>query len=116
MRGSIESVTDGGDDEHQASVLVSATRLYRQKRRVFEGRGRSRWSGRVMVSRICAVRMEQGSDSGVGQWAGLDEFLLTGAIRFGEAWLGCTPQYRDFLLMYQAAVESGSNPCHMDMN
>ncbi|KAB5523724.1 hypothetical protein PHYPO_G00155780 [Pangasianodon hypophthalmus] len=117
VRGSIESVMDGGDDEQQASMLVSVSRLFRQKRRrVFEGRGRSRWSGRVMVPRSCAIQVEQGSDSGVGQWAGLEEFLFTGAVRFGEAWLGCAPQYQDFLLMYQAAVESGSNPCHMDVN
>lgn len=116
VRGSIESVVEDGDDEQQASVLVSVSRLYRQKRRVFEGRGRSRWSGRVRVPRRCAIQVEQGSDSGVGQWAGLEEFLFTGAVRFGEARLGCALQYRDFLLMYQAAVESGRNPCHMDVN
>lgn len=116
VRGSIESVVEDGDDEQQASVLVSVSRLYRQKRRVFEGRGRSRWSGRVRVPRRCAIQVEQRSDSGVGQWAGLEEFLFTGAVRFGEARLGCALQYRDFLLMYQAAVESGRNPCHMDVN
>lgn len=116
VRGSIESIMDNGDDEQQSSMLVSVSRLYRQKRRVFEGRGRNRWSGHVMVLRSCAIQVEQGSDSGMGQWARLGEFLFTGAIRFGEARLSCAPLYRDFLLMYQAAVESGSNPCHMDMN
>lgn len=105
---------DDGDDEQQVSMLVSVSHLYRQKRRVFEGRGRSRWSGRVMVPRSCSIQV--GSDSGVRQWVGLEEFLFMGAVRFGEAWLGCAPQYQDFLLMYQVAVESGSNPCHMDMN
>lgn len=101
---------DDSDDEAQVSMLVSVSRLYRQKRRVFEGRGHNRWSGRVMVPQSCSIQV--GSDSGVRQW----EFLFTGAVRFGEAWLGCAPQYQDFLRTYQAAVESGSNPCHMDMN
>ncbi|KAK3530635.1 hypothetical protein QTP86_029561 [Hemibagrus guttatus] len=110
VRGSIVSIRDAGDDEQQTSMLVSVSRLYRQKRRVFEGRGRSRWSGRVMAPPSCGIQLRQGPDSG------LEEFLFTGAVRFGEAWLGCAPRYNDFLLMYQAAVESGSNPCHMDMN
>ncbi|XP_047659571.1 meteorin-like protein [Tachysurus fulvidraco] len=117
VRGSIESIIrEGSDDEQQTSMLVSVSRLYRQKRRVFEGRGRSRWSGHIMVPRNCGIQVGQGPDFGVWKPAGLEEFLFTGAVRFGEAWLGCTPRYHDFLLMYQAAVESGSNPCHMDMN
>lgn len=117
VRGSIESIIrEGSDDEQQTSMLVSVSRLYRQKRRVFEGRGRSRWSGHIMVPRNCGIQVGQGPDFGVWKQAGLEEFLFTGAVRFGEAWLGCTPRYHDFLLMYQAAVESGSNPCHMDMN
>ncbi|KAM9454770.1 meteorin-like protein [Clarias gariepinus] len=116
VRGSIESIMDSTDDEQRVSLSVSVSRLFRQKRRVFKGRGRNRWSGRVSVPRSCAIQVGQGSDSGVGKWAGFEEFLFTGAIRFSEAWLGCAPQYHDFLQMYQSAVESGSNPCHMDVN
>ncbi|KAI5623502.1 meteorin-like protein precursor [Silurus asotus] len=116
VRGSLASAMDGGDGDQQGSLSVSVSRLYRQKRRVFEGRGRSQWSGRVIVPRSCAIQVKQGLDLGVGQWAKLEEFLLTGAVRFGEAWLRCAPLYRDFLATYQKAVESGRNPCHMDLN
>lgn len=108
VRGTVESITSGGDDEQQTSMLVSVSRLYRQTHRVFEGRGRSRWSGRVTVPWSCRNWVESEMR--------LEEFLFTGAVRFGEAWLGCALQYQEFLLMYRSAVASGSNPCHMDMN
>ncbi|TSK18103.1 Meteorin-like protein [Bagarius yarrelli] len=108
VRGSIEAIMSSGDDEQQTSMLVTVSRLYRQKHRVFEGRGRSRWSGRITVPWNCSNRVESEMK--------LDEFLFTGAVRFGEAWLGCALQYHEFLLMYRFAVESGSNPCHMDIN
>ncbi|KAG5854151.1 hypothetical protein ANANG_G00034510 [Anguilla anguilla] len=42
------------------------------------------------------------------------EFLFTGTVHFGEAWLGCAPRYKDFLKLYQEAVAQGTNPCHID--
>lgn len=106
MRGSIQRIEE--EDEDQFTAVVSLSHMYRQKSRVFVsgggGRGRGRWTGRVKISQRCGPRAGQG------------EFLLTGAVRFGEAWVGCSPHYEDFLKLYRSALESGTNPCHIDMD
>lgn len=91
------------------SVAVALSRLYRQKSRVFvPGGGRGVcWSGQVKTPRQCAARLTQGHAQG-------GDFLLTGTIRFGEAWLGCAPRYADFLRVYRTAQERGTNPCHVE--
>ncbi|KAL6482054.1 hypothetical protein MHYP_G00101340 [Metynnis hypsauchen] len=109
VRGSIQVIEQAGDDdEDQASLVVLSSRVYRQKKRVFVpagggNRGSSRWTGHVKVPRKCGLRIEQGA-----------EFLFTGSVMFGEAWLGCAPRYKDFLQVYRSAMEAGSNPCHID--
>ncbi|XP_036388897.1 meteorin-like protein [Megalops cyprinoides] len=100
-RGSIRGVEE---EAGQSAVTVTLSRLYRQKSRVFaSGGGRTRhWVGRVKMPRQCGVKPGEG------------EFLFTGMVRFGEAWLGCAPRYKDFLKLYREAVEQGTNPCQMD--
>ncbi|XP_030636533.1 meteorin-like protein [Chanos chanos] len=102
-RGSIEGVEE---EAEQVSVVVQLTRLFRQKSGVFaaggRGRGRAWWSGRVRTGPRCGVQRGEG------------DFLFVGSVRFGEAWLGCAPRYKDFLRLYRAAQETGTNPCHMD--
>lgn len=39
------------------------------------------------------------------------EFLFTGAVRFGEPWLGCAPLYKDFIRQYCSALDAGTW-CH----
>lgn len=108
-RGTIQSVenkpsppTSGTNDRSLVAVILS--RLFNQKSGVFASggaRGR-RWMGRVNVPVQCGVR------------AGGDEYLFTGSIHFGEAWLGCAPRYKDFEKLYVAAQEAGTNPCQID--
>ncbi len=100
VRGSVHRVEEE-EDEDQASVVVSLSHVYRQKSRVFVSGG-GRWTGRVKMPRRCGPRAGQG------------EFLFTGAVRFGEAWLGCAPLYKDFIRLYRAALDAGTNPCHID--
>ncbi|XP_061587877.1 meteorin-like protein [Cololabis saira] len=100
--GVLEGVASGTNE--QSPVLVTLSRLFHQKSGVFtrDGpRGRA-WSGRVNVPAKCAVR------------PGRDEYLLTGSVHFGEAWLGCAPRYKDFLKLYTRAQKAGTNPCHID--
>ncbi|KAG7485511.1 hypothetical protein JOB18_011648 [Solea senegalensis] len=83
---------------------VTLRRLFRQKSGVFSrggARGRT-WSGRVNVPSQCGVH------------PGENEYLLTGSVHFGEAWLGCAPHYKDFLNVYIRAQEEGTNPCQID--
>ncbi|KAG8015199.1 Meteorin-like protein [Nibea albiflora] len=83
--GIFQGVTSGTSDH--APVVVTLSRLFRQKSRVFAwsgARGR-RWSGRINVPAQCGVH------------PGGDEYLLTGSVHFGAAWLGCAPRYKDFL-------------------
>ncbi|XP_047435052.1 meteorin-like protein [Mugil cephalus] len=85
-------------------VLVTLSRLFHQKSKVFAwggARGRG-WSGRVNVPVRCSVH------------PGDDEYLLTGSVHFGEAWLGCAPRYKDFLKLYARAQKAGTNPCQID--
>uniref|UniRef100_A0A671RB81 Meteorin-like protein n=1 Tax=Sinocyclocheilus anshuiensis TaxID=1608454 RepID=A0A671RB81_9TELE len=100
-RGSVLGVAE---KEDQTSVTVSLSRLYRQKTQVFvSGGGRAkRWTGFVKMPRQCGVKPGEG------------EFLFTGTVRFGEAWLSCAPRYKDFLRVYQDAQQQGTNPCHLD--
>lgn len=84
--------------------LVTLNRLFHQKSEIFTwsgGRGR-RWTGRVFVPARCGVRR------------GDEEFLLTGSVHFGEAWLGCAPRYRDFQKLYARAEAAGTNPCQIE--
>lgn len=84
--------------------MVTLSRLFRQKSRVFAwsgGRGRG-WGGRINVPAQCRVHPEG------------DEYLLTGSVHFGEAWLGCAPRYKDFLKLYIRAQREGTNPCQID--
>ncbi|KAM3865031.1 meteorin-like protein [Diretmus argenteus] len=97
------SPTTSGNNDH-SSVVVTLSRLFRQKSGVFAwggARGRG-WSGRVNIPLQCGVR------------PGGDEYLLTGSVHYGEAWLGCAPHYKDFLKLYSTAQEAGTNPCEMD--
>ncbi|XP_029950798.1 meteorin-like protein [Salarias fasciatus] len=92
-----------GPDE-RSPTAVTLTRLFHQKSRIFSwggARGR-RWSGRVFVPERCGVRQGDG------------EFLLTGSVHFGEAWLGCAPRYKDFQNLYVRAQQAGANPCQID--
>lgn len=100
-RGSIQGVAE---EAGQAVVSVRLSALYRQKSRVFSAAGgRARgWAGRVRTPLRCGARPGEG------------DFLFTGAVRFGEAWLGCAPRYADFLKLYQDAAARGANPCHID--
>ncbi|XP_016116198.1 meteorin-like protein [Sinocyclocheilus grahami] len=104
VRGSIHHVEE--DDEDQMSVVLSLSHVYRQKSRVFVsgggGRGCTRWTGRVKILRCCGPRAAQG------------ELLFTGAVRFQEAWLRCAALYKDFIRLYRAALDAGTNPCHID--
>ncbi|XP_051570884.1 meteorin-like protein [Myxocyprinus asiaticus] len=100
-RGTILGVTQEDD---QTSVTVSLSRLYRQKTQVFvSGGGQAKcWTGFMKMPRQCRVKPGEG------------EFLFTGTVRFGEAWLSCAPRYKDFFRVYQDAQQQGTNPCHLD--
>ncbi|KAL6103025.1 metrnl [Pungitius sinensis] len=91
-------------EEEHSSVTVELRRLYRQKTQVFAPGGVRvrRWTGHIKMSLQCGVRSGEG------------EFLFTGTVRFGEAWMGCAPRYKDFLRLYGEAQRQGTNPCHMD--
>ncbi|XP_039870220.1 meteorin-like protein [Simochromis diagramma] len=94
-----------GTNKHSLAT-VTLRRLFHQKSRVFAwggARGRS-WSGRINVPAQCSVR------------PGGDEYLLTGSVHFGEAWLGCAPRYKDFLKLYIQVQNAGTNPCQVDTN
>ncbi|XP_026181627.1 meteorin-like protein [Mastacembelus armatus] len=100
-RGSIKKVEQ---EEERTSVTVEISHLYRQKTQVFISGGvRARsWSGHIKMPLQCGVRSGEG------------EFLFTGTVRFGEAWMGCAPRYKEFLRLYQDAQKQGTNPCHVD--
>ncbi|XP_017280736.1 meteorin-like protein [Kryptolebias marmoratus] len=100
-RGSIRKVEE---EEEHSSVTVEISRLYRQKTQVFASGGvrvRS-WTGNIKMPLQCRVKSGEG------------EFLFTGTVRFGEAWMGCAPRYKDFLRLYREAQQQGTNPCHVD--
>ncbi|XP_037620881.1 meteorin-like protein [Sebastes umbrosus] len=100
--GIFRGVASGTNDHFP--VVVTLSRLFRQKSRVFAwsgARGRG-WSGRINAPARCVVH------------PGGDEYLLTGSVHFGEAWLGCAPRYKDFLKLYVRAQKAGTNPCEID--
>lgn len=102
-RGSIRNVDQ---EAEYSSVTVEISRLYRQKTQVFASGGvrvRS-WTGNIKMPLRCKVKSGEG------------DFLFTGTVRFGEAWMGCAPRYKDFLRLYREAEQQGSNPCHVDTN
>ncbi|XP_061830393.1 meteorin-like protein [Nerophis lumbriciformis] len=100
-RGSIQQVEQ---EEERSSVSVDISRLYRQKTQVFVPGGPRvrRWSGNIKMPLQCRMEPREG------------QFLFTGTVRFGEAWMGCAPRYKDFLRLYRQALSQGSNPCHLD--
>lgn len=100
-RGSITKVEQ--KEEHW-SIRVLLSRLYRQKTRIFTGGGvRARsWTGSIKMPAQCRVRSGEG------------EFLFTGTVRFGEAWMGCAPRYKDFRRLYREARLRGTNPCQVE--
>ncbi|KAA8595116.1 hypothetical protein FQN60_012251, partial [Etheostoma spectabile] len=92
------------DTIDHSPVVVTLSRLFRQKSRVFAwggARGRG-WGGRISVPAQCSVH------------TGGEEYLLTGSVHFGEAWLGCAPRYKDFLKLYIRAQKAQTNPCEID--
>lgn len=100
-RGTIKNVEQ---EEEHSSVDVEISRLYRQKTQVFVSGGVRvrRWTGHIKMPPHCGVRSGDG------------EFLFMGTIRFGEAWMGCAPRYKDFLRLYHEAQQQGTNPCQVD--
>ncbi|XP_075889200.1 meteorin-like protein [Nelusetta ayraudi] len=100
-RGSIRTVER---EAERTSVAVDISRLYRQKTQVFAPGGVRvrRWTGSINMPLQCAAK------------AGEGDFLFTGLVRFGEAWMGCAPRYKDFLRLYEEARQQGSNPCQVD--
>ncbi|XP_063740407.1 meteorin-like protein isoform X2 [Eleginops maclovinus] len=96
----------GSGTKNHSPSAVTLSRLFRQKSKVFvRGRARKRgWGGRINVPAQC-----------IGHPGG-DEYLLTGSVHFGEAWLGCAPRYKDFLRLYVRAQRAGTNPCEIDTN
>uniref|UniRef100_A0A8D0CNX6 Meteorin-like protein n=1 Tax=Sander lucioperca TaxID=283035 RepID=A0A8D0CNX6_SANLU len=100
--GIFRGVASGTID--QSPAVVTLSRLFHQKSRVFAwggARGRG-WAGRINVPAQCSVH------------TGGDEYLLTGSVHFGEAWLGCAPRYKDFLKLYIRAQKVETNPCEID--
>ncbi|KAL0993544.1 hypothetical protein UPYG_G00109490 [Umbra pygmaea] len=102
-RGTILGVEQ---EEEQSTVTVAIAHLYKQKMQVFASGGvrARRWMGQVRIPRQCGVKPGPGEE----------EFLFTGSIRFGEAWVGCAPRYKDFLRLYREAEQKGTNPCFVD--
>ncbi|XP_053712943.1 meteorin-like protein [Synchiropus splendidus] len=100
-RGSFRGVAKVTEDHSE--VMVSLKQVLQQKSRIFAwGGARVRsWSGRVSLPARCHIP------------TGGEEFLLTGSIHFGEAWLGCAPRYKDFIKIYSSAQSEGSNPCQL---
>lgn len=92
-------------DQH-SEVVVTLNRLFRQKGGTFTWGGASvrRWSGRVNVPSRCAVHPRE------------DEYLLTGSVHFGDAWLDCSARYDDFLKLYARALRAETNPCRINVD
>ncbi|XP_055013902.1 meteorin-like protein isoform X6 [Boleophthalmus pectinirostris] len=96
--------TAPGPGAHTVAV-VALSQLLRQKSSLFVwagGRGR-RWTGRVNVPTQCPLPPQR------------NQYILTGSVHFGEAWLGCAPRYRDFMDLYERAHEEGTNPCEINV-
>ncbi|XP_015501060.1 meteorin-like protein isoform X2 [Parus major] len=104
VKGSIRNVSH--DSENRMSqVDVRVQKVYRQKNRIFQQEeGSGEWRGPIQTLLQCKVKKGGG------------DFLFTGNEHFGEAWLGCAPRFKDFMLVYQAARERGANPCEFELN
>lgn len=101
--GVLHSVAPASDSHSEA--VVALRRLLRQKSSLFMwagGRGRH-WTGRVRVPAQCHLPHQR------------EQYLLTGSVHFGEAWLGCASRYRDFVHLYERADEAGTNPCEVSV-
>ncbi|KAG7262734.1 hypothetical protein CRUP_006087 [Coryphaenoides rupestris] len=72
--------------------------------------GRRTFPRGVVGPRQHAVELRRAA--GPGRTA---DFLFTGSVRFGEAWMGCAPRYKDFLRLYGEARRRGANPCVVDV-
>ncbi|KAM8824644.1 meteorin-like protein [Synchiropus picturatus] len=102
VRGHIQGVTHHAG--RQASqVEVSAVRVYWQRGGVFEARG-PHWHGRIHTHLQCQVKPGGGV------------FLFMGSEHFGEAWLGCAPRFKDFLLLYRRAKAAQENSCDFPLD
>ncbi|XP_023794502.1 meteorin-like protein [Cyanistes caeruleus] len=104
VKGSIQNVSH--DSENRMSqVDVRVQKVYRQKNRIFQQEeGSGEWRGPIQTLLQCKVKKGGG------------DFLFTGNEHFGEAWLGCAPRFKDFMVVYQAARERGANPCEFELN
>ncbi|XP_041634501.1 meteorin-like protein [Cheilinus undulatus] len=111
VRGSIKNVSH--DSGRQTSLVeVSAARVYRQRSGVFEQElsdsksspSVPSWRGHIHTHLECHAKPGDG------------EFLFTGSVHFGEAWLGCAPRYKDFLSVYQTAQEARQNSCDFPLD
>lgn len=102
-RGTIRQVKE---EEERRSVTVEVSRLYRQKTQIFVSGGvrKRSWMGQIKIPLECGAKVGEG------------DFLFIGAVRFGEAWMGCAPRYKDFLRVYKEAEKRETNPCHVDTN
>ncbi|XP_068065788.1 meteorin-like protein isoform X2 [Anomalospiza imberbis] len=104
LKGSIRSVSHDPEN-HMSQVDVRVQKVYRQKNQIFQQEdGSGEWWGPIQTLLQCKVKKGGG------------DFLFTGNEHFGEAWLGCAPRFKDFMLVYQAARERGANPCEFELN
>ncbi|RLV99232.1 hypothetical protein DV515_00009871 [Chloebia gouldiae] len=104
LKGSIRSVSHDPEN-HMSQVDVRVQKVYRQKNQIFQREeGSGEWRGPIQTLFQCKVKKGGG------------DFLFTGNEHFGEAWLGCAPRFKDFMLVYQAARERGANPCEFELN
>lgn len=81
--------------------------MYRQRSGVFEREAGTQvpsWRGHIHTLLECHV----GTGDGL--------FLFTGAEHFGEAWLGCAPRFKDFLVLYLRAKLDQQNPCDFPLD
>lgn len=104
VKGWIRNVSHDSEN-HLSQVDVSVQKVYRQKNQIFqqeEGSGQQR--GPIWTLLQCKVKKGGG------------DFLFTGNEHLGEAWLGCAPRFKDFMLVYQAARERGAHPCEFELN
>ncbi|XP_063060700.1 meteorin-like protein [Engraulis encrasicolus] len=85
---------------------VSLSRVYRQKT-TGDWRG---GVGHVLAPPHCHKRLLDASPKVRG------DFLLTGSLRLGEVWLGCSVRYRHFLETYREAQSKGTNPCTINVD
>ncbi|KAF6095378.1 meteorin like, glial cell differentiation regulator [Phyllostomus discolor] len=100
VRGAIRDVTHA-PERQESAIHLHVSRVHRQKSRVFQPAPGGGWRGRIATLLECGVRPGRG------------EFLFTGHMHFGEAWLGCAPRLEDFQRAYREAEERGLNPCEM---